>query len=374
MSTYRVGYVGVEHHHRDPYFTIAADLPVEIVAVCEPGKDLVPADIVPLEDRPDEITDGGSEAERIARTADIYQDPTALIERAEIDLLWITYASDRAPEIIETAARAGIDVISEKPIARTAGELEGVAEAVSATGTTVIPTYFYRANPIVQDLRERVANDFFGDLWAIQGRFVGSQLTYRNTDHYIYDPARSRGGVLQWIGVHWLDSMVHVLDADVTRVHASMRTGDAAAVEEGAVLQFETEGGTMGTLHTGYYLDGTGKDTDLSLFGTDAQAWSPVHHDATTPSPTAPLELRSGRDAWSQAPTRTIEYEFAYDTFPAWGDYVHAFFADAITGLADGSPPATLEDAIRVLEILDAAYAAAESGAWEVVGEAVPAH
>lgn len=367
MTRYRVGYVGVEHHHRDPYFTIASELPVEITAVCEPGKHVEPADLKPMEDRPDEITDGGDAAIEVAERASFYEDPGELIADADVDLLWITYSNAGTPDIVERAVDAGVHVISEKPIARTAGDLEPLAARARDRGVSVVPTYFYRANPIVEDLRAAVDEDFFGELWTIQGRFVGSQLAYRDTDHYIYDGEASRGGALQWIGVHWVDMMMHVLDESITRVNAAMAPAPTTDVEEGAVLQFETESETMGTFHTGFYLDGTGKDTDLSLYGRDAQAWSPVHHDATVASPTAPLELLSGRSGWDPARRRTTEYEFAYDTFPAWGDYVYHFFERAVAGLDDGTAPADIADAIRVLRVLDAAYESGEANGWVTV-------
>lgn len=364
MSHLQVGYIGVEHHHRDPYFSIAEELPVDIIAVCEPGKELEPADLRPMADRPDEITSGGTAAIDVADRASFYDDPIDLIQNVDLDLLWITYSNAATPAIVDAAVKAGVDVISEKPIARTAADLASIATDADAAGVSVVPTYFYRGNPIVNDLRHHVANGFFGDLWAIQGRFIGSKLTYRDTDHYIYDATESRGGVLQWIGVHWLDMMMYVLDEPIRRVNATMHDAAVTDTEEGAVLQFETETGTVGTFHTGYYLDGTGKDTDLSLYGTDGQAWTPVHHDATVESSTAPLELLSGRDSWNAAPRQTVEYEFAYETFPAWGDYVYTFFDRTIDGVVDGDPPASIHDAIRVLDVLDAAYESAATDDW----------
>ena len=367
MSPYRVGYVGVEHHHRDPYFTIAAELPVDIVAVCEPGTPIGPDDLRPMEDRPDEITEGGQAALEVAQRAEFYADPAEMIDSEDLDLLWITYSNQETPEIVEHAVNAGLHVISEKPIARTASELASIANKAEDRGVSVVPTYFYRANPIVRELRHRVQDGFFGDIWAIQGRFIGSQLSYRDTSHYIYDAGTSRGGVLQWIGVHWLDLMRHVLDSPIQRVNASMAPARVTDVEEGAVVHFETATGTMGTFHTGYYLEGTGKDTDLSLYGTAAQAWSPVHHDATMNTPHAPLRILSRRAGWESAPERTIEYEFAYDTFPAWGDYVYRFFERSIDGLATNEPLADISDAIAVLDILDAAYASVDAEGWVTV-------
>ena len=370
MAPTRVGYIGTDHHHRDPYFQIASNLPVEITAVCEPGRTIDMSDLAPLEDRPDEITSADNDVASVAADATIYDDPEDVIAAGDVDAIWITYANDAVPGIVESAVEHGVDVISEKPIARTAEELATVARKANESGVTITPTYFYRANPIVEDLREKVRDGTFGDVWSVDGRFVGSQLSYRNTDHYIYDSERSRGGALQWIGLHWVDMMMYVLDDPIARINAQMAPAEDVDVEAGATLQFETEGGTMGTFQSGYYLSDRGKDTHLGLYGTDAQCRTPVHHDAMAEEPYAPLEITSGSSEWRAAPTRTTNYEFAYDEFAAWGDYVLEYFDRVFAGIrGEREVPAGGEDAVRMLRVLDAAYESAETEQWVDVPE-----
>ena len=367
METHRVGYIGVRHHHRDPYFQIADELPVDIVAVCEPGEQTTTEDLVPMQDRPDEIQAGDATVPDVVEGAAIYQDPYKLIDEESLDVVWITYANDATPAIVEACARSGIHVISEKPIARTAEELRPAYEIANENNTYIIPTFFYRANPIVCDLREQIRDTQFGDIWSIEGRFIASQLLYRDTSHYIYDAQRSRGGVLQWVGVHWLDMMMHVLSSPVTGVFARTVPAMDTDVEAGATLQLEFKNGTIGTFQNGYYLDSRGKDTHLGIYGEDAQILTPVHHDSMMREPTTPVEIQSKREAWTAAPKRRIEYEFSYETFPAWGDYVYKFFEQSFQGIQTGKPPATGEDALRLLAVLDAAYESAASEQWVTI-------
>ena len=372
MNDLRVGYVGVEHHHRDPYFQIAATLPVEITAICEPGEEIDVADIAPLADRPDEIESAGEDVTGVVAGASTYAEPQALIESGEVDAIWITYANDAVPAIVETAVENDVDVISEKPIARTAGDLESIAERADERGVTISPTYFYRANPIVEELRERIGSGEFGEIWSIEGRFIASQLSYRDTSHYIYDAERSRGGAFQWVGLHWLDTKMYVLDDPITRVSARLAEPAAAEVdvEAGGTVQFETRRGTLGTFQSGYYLGERGKDTHLGIYGTEAQARTPVHHDAMADEPTAPLEIVSDRSDWAAAPRRTTDYEFAYEQFPAWGDYVREFFARVVSGICgEGESPTTAADAVRTLRVLDAIYESAASEQWVDVAD-----
>jgi predicted dehydrogenase len=317
-----------------------------------------------MDDRPDEITTEGQSVGDVVAGAAVYADPERLLADADVDVVWITYRNDEIPGIVEAAVENGVHVISEKPIARTAGDLEPVAEHAAEAGVTVSPTTFYRKNPVLLDLRDRIQDGFFGDVWTVEGRFNASQLSYRNTDHYIYDRATSRGGALQWIGPHWADLMPWVLDDPIASVNARFHDAAEVDVDAGAVLQFETESGTLGTYHTGYYLDERGKDTHLGIYGTDAQARTPVHHDSLQHEPTVPLEITSDDPDWSGTPRQTVEYEFGYDRFPAWGDYVQDYFEAFFAGYESGGVPATVEDAVRLLRVLDAAYDSAERGGW----------
>ena len=363
----KIGYVGVDHHHRDPYFAIASELGLDVAAVCEPGRDLDLSELAAMDERPDEITTEGQDVADLVRGASAYEDPHRLVADADVDVVWITYRNDETPSIVESAVDEGVHVISEKPIRRTAADLEGLAERANDAGVTVSPTTFYRKNPVAMELRDRVRDGFFGDVWTVEGRFNASQLSYRNTDHYIYDRATSRGGALQWIGPHWVDMMPWVLDDPIARVNARFHDADEADVEAGAVIQFETEGGTLGTYHTGYYLNERGKDTHLGVYGTEAQARTPLHHDSLQHEPTVPLELTAGHDDWSGAPRRTVEYEFTYDRFPAWGDYVQDYFEAFFEGYETGDVPATVDDAVQLLHVLDAAYESGDREEWVTV-------
>ena len=364
-----IGYVGIDHHHRDPYFAVASELDATVTAVCEPGRRVDVANLAAMDDRPDEVTTEGQDVATLVAGAAVYEDPHRLVADESVDVVWITYRSDETPAIIESAVENGVHVISEKPIARTAADLEAVAERANAAGVTVSPTMYYRRNPVAMALRDRVRDGFFGDVWTVDGRFNASQLSYRNTDHYIYDRETSRGGALQWVGPHWVDMMPWILDDPIARVNAEFHDAAEADVEAGAVLQFETQGGTLGTYHTGYYLSDRGKDTHLGLYGTDAQALTPLHHDSLQHEPTVPLEITSEDPDWTAAPKRTIEFEFTYDRFPAWGDFVQDYFEAYFEGYETGDVPATVDDAMQLLRVLDAAYESGDRGGWVDVAD-----
>jgi predicted dehydrogenase len=369
MPDTTVGYIGVDHHHRDPYLQLSNRLPIEIVALCEPGTQYDADDIRPHTDRPDEIESQGADVGTIAERADIYADPERLLSEADVDAVWVTYRNDAVPGIIDAAIEEGVDVLSEKPLARTAADLEPVADRAREAGVTVGASYFYRYSPLSQALKRRVRDGWFGDIWSVDGRYVGSKLSHRRRDHYIYDDAVSRGGSLQWIGLHWIDLFLYILDEPIVAVCAQSVTPSDADIDEGMTVQFETASGVVGTFQTGYYLGEPRKDSRFAVYGREGTAETPLHHNRAD-SDAVPLVLSSDSDSWAGAPRRRIDFELGYDRFPAWGDFVLEFFADFFAGRESGSVPADIDDALDVLRVLDAAYESADDGGWVDVRKA----
>ena len=349
MTGARIGYVGLDHHHTEPYLASIAQLPATVTAACEPD--------------PDPDFDGDA----VAGLGDVpvYRDPETLMNEADIEALWLTLSNRDAPAVVASAAERGLDVYAEKPVARTAEELRPATEAVADSDATVCVSYTWRGYPVARDLRERAREGYFGDVQAVDARFVASQLAYRDADHYLFDREASRGGIVQWLGVHFVDLLPWILDDPIAQVNASLRYGsDAVDVEDGATVQFETESGALGTLQTGYYLTEGRYDTRIGIYGTDGRAdWDPMgdefgFNDETT------LEVESTAEK-AGAPRRWVTYD--YDPKDGYGGAPGLLFMRdflEVRDAADASPPATLGDALEVLQVLDAVYESASEDAW----------
>ncbi|WP_207592294.1 Gfo/Idh/MocA family protein [Halomontanus rarus] len=346
-----VGYVGLNHHHAEPYLATLAELPVSVTAACEPDESFDADGVDGLGDVP------------------IYADPVDLFDDEAPDVVWISLSNRDTPAAIEAAVERGIDVYTEKPAARTAAELEALLETVSGADATVGVSYTWRGHPAARKLRDLAATGFFGDVRSVDARFIASQLAYRDADHFLFESAASRGGILQWLGIHWIDLLPWILDDDVVRVNASTTHGTPAVdVEDGAVVQFELASGAIGSLQCGYYLREGRYDTEISITGMDGRvSWDPMgdyfgFDDETT------VELESCRDEYASAPRRYLTYD--YDSTPGYGgsyglDFMQQFLDARVS--EDIPVPATLEDALTVLRVLDAAYESAETDEWVVV-------
>ena len=367
MTDVRIGYFGLDHLHRDPYFQLFDTVGAELACVCEPNESLDPKSLHVASDRPDGLDTEELDVGSLLADVPVYRDPFEMLDAEDVDLAWLALPSRDTPAVVEAAVEEGVDVMSEKPMARTAADLEPVAEEARDRDVTVGVAYFNRGHPTVRDLRELAAEGFFGDVRAVDARFLASDLAHRDTSQFVYDASASRGGALQWLGVHWLDLLMWVLEEPIARVNARS-TAPAADlevdVEAGMALQFELAGGGTGTFQTGYYLDSAEKDTALDIYGSDGRALTSAWRgDPVT------LDLRSSADDWAGAPERTRSYDLAYDQFPAWGNLALDFFAEFFEAVdGDGDAPADVDDALRVLRVLDAAYESAETGRWVETG------
>lgn len=347
--TANIGYIGLDHHHRDPYLASIEQLPLTVTATADPNHSPESLDISDV-DSLDAVP--------------FYTDYERMLDEADIDIVWLTHTNRDTPAIIQEAVERDIDVFTEKPAARTAAELDAIEASVRASDALVGFSYAWRGHPLAVKLRELTKDDFFGDVLGFDLRFVASQLRTRDISHYLFDCDASRGGIVQWLGVHWIDLLPWILNDPIERVNAHMRSTTATVnIEDGATLQFETATGALGTLTCGYYLREDRYDTHIRIYGEDGRSkWCPIRETFSFDGE-AVLELDSNH---TNIPSRiTHEYTPAPGYGGNWGlDFFKQFLA-ARQGTA--AVPADFDDALQVLRVLDAAYESAESGGWVTV-------
>ena len=348
--TTNVGYIGLDHHHRAPYLDSIEQLDVELIAAAD--------------------SDATPESLGVDRLVGLpfFSDPVELLDVADIDLVWVTLSNRETPAVVEAAIERGIDVFTEKPVARTAADLEPVVERARDTDATVGVSYIWRAHPISRQLRELAAGGFFGEVRGFDLRFVASKLATRNTDHYLFDREASRGGIVQWLGVHWIDLLPWLLDDPIVRVNATVTASTPGVdVEDGATVQLETESGAVGSHTCGYYLREGRYDTQISVYGDDGRgSWDPMGETFGFEGETV-LELDSVCEDWVSTPCRRIAHE--YQPTPGYGGRWGLQFFEQFLAARHGeaSVPADLDDALEVLRVLDAVYESAEMGDWVTV-------
>ncbi|MGH2550322.1 MAG: Gfo/Idh/MocA family protein, partial [Thermomicrobiales bacterium] len=194
----------------------------------------------------------------------------------------------------------------------------------------------------------------FGKPFGVDARFFVGNLIGRNLDHWMFDPALSGGGILNWLGCHWIDLMRFWTGAEIVQVSAieANLSGAAISVEDGASVALRFDNGVLGNLYTGNILP-SGSEGTLGLNGsTGSVNWNIRENFCTITS--------SNRD-WEAAPTRTFTMPKAQ--LPGYGaagaGLLRAFIA-AIRG--EGLSGYTIDDAINSLRAIEAAHESSRTG------------
>lgn len=148
----------------------------------------------------------------------------AVLSRNDIDVVDIVTPNDSHAEIAIAAAKAGKNVICEKPLARTGMEAKSMLDAVEAAGVIHMVAFNYRRTPAVALARKYIE----------EGR-VGKILSFRGT--YLQDWSADPNGPLSWrfqkkiagsgavgdIGTHVID-LARYLVGEIESVNALVKT------------------------------------------------------------------------------------------------------------------------------------------------------
>jgi predicted dehydrogenase len=176
----------------------------------------------------------------VQRTCD-YDEVDDLFASGEIDAVYIALPNDMLRDYTVRAARAGLHVLCEKPMAVTAGECEEMIRASREAKVKLMIAYrlhFERANLEVAKL----ARTKLGDL-----RFFTSDFSMQVTDDNIrLNPPEKGGGPLYDIGIYCINAARYCFAQDPVEVWASgSRSNDPRFrnVEEtvAAVMRFKDE-------------------------------------------------------------------------------------------------------------------------------------
>lgn len=283
-----------------------------------------------------------------------YNSLSQLLQEAKPDAVLVsTYPRDM-PSWLEEIAAAGVHLWVEKPCAIHACQLAPVAAAIERHKLHFSTGYSWRFHPISQLLKETYQHGILGRSYSIDIRFLTSSVKCRDPESWVFKRSLSGGGILNWLGCHWFDLMRYLTGSEIVKVSAIEANvgGEAIDVEDAAVVSLVFANGMIGSLHAGYFTTGDG-ETSIGLRGS--QGWAKWEIAA------AACTIKSSHPDWTGAPQRQFHFPPAsYPGYGAEGKALMQAFAAAIRG--EGESGYTINDAIKTLEIIDAAHSSAQDG------------
>lgn len=284
------------------------------------------------------------------------------------DLYFVIAAvrNDLGKELFTRALDAGKHVLAEKPIGRNAAETKIVIDAAKRAGRKLGVCYQNRANAVIQEARRIVATGVLGPLMSVEMRLITTAVRFRKPEHWLFNKEKAGGGILSWLGCHYIDLMHYLTGDEIVSVQAEVatRSGENIDVEDVAVLSLRLKSGAVASLHAGYilslkgsgYSNPAGYDTYVGINGQLGRVyWS-------SPGGTSEFQAESVHPDRAGAPQWSGKYVLG--TSPAYGGKAgEGFVRDFIRACQEDTLAWTSgEDALIVARVIDAAYESSKTG------------
>ena len=174
---------------------------------------------------------------------------------------------------VERAAEAGLDVICEKPLARTVTDAEAMVAAATEADTRLLVGHVLRYFPGYREVRDLVADGVVGEVGTVRARRHAPFPSW-GSDDWFADDDRS-GGVFLDLGIHEFDFLQWCV-GPIERVFARRRNwGDHQHGH--ATLRFTS--GAVGYIEAGWDRPPGGDlESDLEVAGDGGL----LEHDGST--------------------------------------------------------------------------------------------
>ncbi|MFC7396150.1 Gfo/Idh/MocA family protein [Chelatococcus sp. GCM10030263] len=322
----RLGFLGVGWIGRHRMQAMLETGAVEAAAIAEPHADMA------------------AEATRLAPEAEVVGSLEDLL-RADLDGVVIATPSALHAAQSIAALEKGIAVFCQKPLGRTAAEVEAVVAAARRADRLLGVDFSYRHTEAFRRIRESVRAGELGQIFGIDLVFHNA---YGPDKPWFYDPALSGGGCLMDLGVHLVDLALWLLDfPEVTEASGHLFAGgeplaaNAGQVEDYAVATLTLGTGTVVRLATSWRLH-AGRDAVITadVMGTKAGA-SFRNVDGSFYDFTAELNRGTARERLVSPPD-------------AWGGRAAADWALRL--VRDGRFDPEAERIVTVARVLDRLY------------------
>jgi predicted dehydrogenase len=255
-----------------------------------------------------------------------------------VDAVFIASSNAQHAPQTEQAARHGVNILVEKPMALDSVEARKMVRACKKAGVKLMVGQSSRFYDQTQKARVLVKQGVIGKPHMVHLFFTF--IAKSSSRSWIRDRRLAGGGPLMDIGVHLLDNLCYVLDDKVVSVSALMQpTRSAKRVEEDCALNLKMKKGTMAQLYCSYSSPGSHHYRFLGSKGGLAMQMRPG----------APLDLFVDHRLKR---LRVGKYDHIRREVELFNKH-----------LLSGAPnPVPGEEGLRNMQVIDAAYESAKLG------------
>ncbi len=187
------GFMGYEH------YKMLHDFPgIRLTAICDTNPER-------LRDAPDGLS--------------VYDTDEGILADPNVDVVILSCNNNQHCKVACMAAEAGKDIICEKPVALTLGELDQMEAAVKKAGVKFTVHQQRRFDPDFRTTKAVIDSGTLGDIYTVKSSLYG----YNGNMHDWHIYKAEGGGMLYDWGVHLLDQVLWMTDSKVKSVYADVR-------------------------------------------------------------------------------------------------------------------------------------------------------
>lgn len=326
----RVGAIGSGGNARSHMRRMTAIEGVEIAGITDPSEDAIEAALTQIE---------------FAEEPETFEDHAEMLDNVEMDAVMISTPHTLHFEQIMDCLDAGLHLLCEKPMVCTTDHAQQVIDAWKQSGLVMGVAYQRHTMAPFRYCRQRIVSGKMGDVLFINS--LQSQSWYQSqvvNNTWRSKPELSGGGELNDSGSHLIDIVLWMSDLQPDEVFAYQdRMGSEVDILSAIDVRFD--GGALCT---------------FSIVGY--QSWKGMFEETTIWLEDGQLAIR-GDEVWEwtdEAKHKVVDPNRHERT---WSP--DANFIAAIRGEEEiqSSP----EDALKVIQLSEAAWASADSGRPEKV-------
>jgi len=311
--------------------------------------------------------------ERVARATERYPsarvlpDVDALLASAgELDLVVVTTPNRSHVPIALRAIEAGLHVVMDKPMAPTAADARRLADAAAERGIVLTVFQNRRLDGDFLTVRRLVEEGALGQVLRFESRFERWHPAVEGGWRDLGDPEEG-GGMLLDLGAHLVDQVIRLFGPP-SHVYGEVHVRrPGAEVDDDAFVALTHDGGVRSHLWMGLVAGSLGpRFRVLGLEGAfEKHGLDPQEEQlASGMLPRDPAYGVEPPERWG-ALVRGSERE---PVPTERGDYPR-FYADLAAAIASGSPPPVdAREAVRTMEVLEAARRSSRTGAVVELG------
>lgn len=287
--------------------------------------------------------------------------------KADIAAIFLPHAE--CPDAAVRCAEAGMHLMVEKPVASSAAGARRIVEAARRAGVLVTAGYCWRMHPAAVEIRRMVREGWIGDVIGGEGRCAAGRLSryIEGRAAWMLESKIAGGGPMYNLGVHWIDLFRWMLSDEVESVSGcNVRVNRKHDIEDNSFAHLKFSRGAVVALDISYTVPDSfphGRDLYLAFRGTRGViSWSPAYEGEQDV-----VFVCSDAPHLAGSPIRRVEFNLhpvkGYSGY--MGRQYVCSFIDAAR--ARKSPPISGEDAVAVLDVVEAIYRSARLGRWEKV-------